>query len=602
MASTLPWIPALPLLSSALLLIAGARLSPRWVAVFGVGSVGLAALLTAALIAQFDAGGAPLQTQLAPWFAVAGLATSFSFYVDGLTLVMLGVITGVGLLIHAYASAYMAGEEGYARFFGYLNLFVAAMLVLVLAEDLLLLYLGWEGVGLCSYLLIGFWYRDADNGYCARKAFVVTRIGDVALAIALFMLIQHFGELNIQVLMGLVKQQWAGTDWPTWVALLMLLGAAGKSAQLPLQTWLPDAMAGPTPVSALIHAATMVTAGVYLIARCHPLFELSPPAMAVVAWVGALTLLLAACSALVQTDLKRVLAYSTISQIGYMFYALGAGAFAAAVFHLMTHAFFKALLFLAAGQVILSLHHEQDIRRMGGLWRALPFSGICFAIGCAALAALPLTSGFYSKDAILLQGYALQGGGAWYLALAGAGVTALYSLRLFLKLFFGEQITAPAPDNRRAMLLPLAALCALSLLGGAIEQPLGRVFAPLADIEVAGAVHGAIVVAPWLGLALGLALWLYGTDWRRRWAESAVARWWRAGWGFDAVYEALLLRPLLALAHINRADVLDRLVALLALLARLGHEGMAALQSGRLRWYAAVMVAGAVFTVAVVNA
>ncbi|MFC6670273.1 NADH-quinone oxidoreductase subunit L [Marinobacterium aestuariivivens] len=358
-----------------------------------------------------------MSVELLPWLSSAGLTVGFSLYFDGLSAVMVGVITGVGLLIHLYSVAYMAGDEGFARFFGYLNLFVGAMLILVLGGDFLLLYLGWEGVGLCSFLLIGFWYREPENGYAARKAFVVTRIGDIALALALLILIQQFGTLRIQDIVELAQLQWVQSDWATWVALL-LLGAVGKSAQLPLQTWLPDAMAGPTPVSALIHAATMVTAGVYLIARTQGLFLLSPEVMELVALVGALTLFLAACSALVQQDLKRVLAYSTISQIGYMFFALGNGAFAAAIFHLMTHAFFKALLFMAAGQVILSLHHEQDIRRMGGLLRPMPFSALCFAIGCAALAALPLTSGFYSKDAILLQAWgcmaaALPGGWRW---------------------------------------------------------------------------------------------------------------------------------------------------------------------------------------------
>ncbi len=602
MAAWLGWIPALPLLSSLLLLLVGGRLSNRLVTLFGVGSVLASALLSASLIAALAAAdGVAISVRFVPWFSSFGLTVDFGLYVDGLSAVMLGVITGVGLLIHLYSAAYMAGDDGYARFFGYLNLFVGAMLLLVLADDFLLLYLGWEGVGLCSFLLIGFWYKDPANGYSARKAFVVTRVGDIALAVALLIFIQQFNTLHIQTVVERAQQQWTASDWPFWVALLLLGGAVGKSAQLPLQTWLPDAMAGPTPVSALIHAATMVTAGVYLIARTHGIFLLSAQVMELVALVGALTLFLAACSALVQHDLKRVLAYSTISQIGYMFFALGAGAFSAAIFHLMTHAFFKALLFLAAGQVILSLHHEQDLRRMGGLLRRMPFSALCFAIGCAALAALPLTSGFYSKDAILLQAYGLQGGSlAWWLALAGALVTALYSLRLFLKLFVGEAVTEPAPDMRPTLVVPLAVLCLLALFGALIPQSLGKVFAPLAVFEVPAAVQGAILIMPWLGLLAGGLLWRHGDAVRQRWAGSPLARSWRAGWGFDALYDALLVRPLLLLARLNRNDLADQPVRLIAWFSGRGHAWLSITQNGRLRRYAAGIVLGAVLMLAVV--
>lgn len=592
-------IPLLPLVGSIVLLLAGSRLGERGVAVVGVGSVLLAALLSAVVIADFSE---PFTVTLASWFSVPGLSVDVGLHFDGLTAVMVGVITGVGFLLHWYSVGYMAGEVGFSRYFAYLNLFVAAMLVLVLADNLLLLYLGWEGVGLCSYLLIGFWYKDAANGYAARKAFVVTRVGDVALIVAVFILLQHFGTLQIDAVVELARQQWQGSPWASTVALLILLGAVGKSAQLPLQTWLPDAMAGPTPVSALIHAATMVTAGVYLIARTHGLFLLAPPVMELVALVGGLTLFLAACSALVQTDLKRILAYSTISQIGYMFFALGAGVFSAAVFHLMTHAFFKALLFLAAGQVILSLHHEQDIRRMGGLARQMPFSLVCFVIGAAALAALPLTSGFYSKDAILLGSYALAGATpAWLLALAGALITALYSLRMLLAVFFGPTVTAPEPDRRRTLVIPLAVLCVLSLVGATIPQPLDDVFGDRESGEVSGMVHVAVLITPWLGLALAWAWWRYGGALRERWADGRLAAWWRAGWGFDALYNGLLVRPLLVLAQANRRDVVDRLVAGIEASSRGAHAALSALQNGRLRWYGAWIAAGAIVTLAMVT-
>ena len=364
-------IPALPFAGFLALALAGRSLPRKWAAFAGVGSVGLSALLAVIVAAEFigspPPGNAYVQT-LWTWMSVGGFRPEIAFRLDALSLTMVVVVAFVGFLIHLYSSEFMAGEEGYSRFFAYMNLFVGSMLTLVLADNLLLLYLGWEGVGLCSYLLIGFWYKEPYNGYAARKAFVVTRVGDTAFGIGLFLLFNGLGTLRIQELMLRAVQQWgSGSGMATAAAALLLGGALGKSAQLPLQTWLPDAMAGPTPVSALIHAATMVTAGVYLIARTNILFALAPHVQTAVAVIGAATLLIAGFSALAQRDIKRVLAYSTISQIGYMFLALGVGAWSAAIFHFMTHAFFKALLFLAAGSVILSLDHEHDMFRMGGL-------------------------------------------------------------------------------------------------------------------------------------------------------------------------------------------------------------------------------------------
>jgi NADH-quinone oxidoreductase subunit L len=441
-------IPLLPFVGFLVLAIAGSRLSQPQVALIGVGSVGLAALL-AILVAVSFLGSLPSRPAygqtLWTWMAVAGFTPTIGLYLDALSLIMVLVVTGVGWLIHLYAAEFMQPEEGYSRFFAYMNLFVGSMLTLVLADNLLLLYLGWEGVGLCSYLLIGFWYLDATNGQAARKAFLVTRLGDTAMAIGLFMLFTNLGTLDIQALMQRAVQTWpVGAGMATAVAALLLGGAVGKSAQLPLHTWLPDAMAGPTPVSALIHAATMVTAGVYLIARLHVLFTLAPGVQAVVAVSGVLTLLIAGCSALVQRDIKRVLAYSTISQIGYMFLALGVGAWSAAIFHLMTHAFFKALLFLAAGAVILSLHHEHDIFHMGGLWRRLPFVFVTFLIGSASLAGFPLiTAGFFSKDLILWQTWASVHSSRWLwgAGVVGALLTTVYSFRLVFRVFFGPERT-----------------------------------------------------------------------------------------------------------------------------------------------------------------
>ena len=405
MPALLALVPALPFAGFVVLFVSAGSLPRRWIAGVGVGSVGISTVLALIVGTGFLAAPKPYTEVVWRWIAIGGFDPDIGFYLDALSVVMMLVVTFVSFVIHLYSAEFMGDDEGYSRFFAYMNLFVASMLVLVLADNLLFLYLGWEGVGLCSYLLIGFWYRDPANGFAARKAFVVTRVGDAAMSIGLFLLFTHLGTLEIQPLMQRAAASWpVGSGLAIAAAGLLLGGALGKSAQLPLQTWLPDAMAGPTPVSALIHAATMVTAGVYLIARTHVLYELAPAVQAAVAVIGALTLLLASFSALNQTDLKRILAYSTISQIGYMFLALGVGAWSAAIFHFMTHAFFKALLFLAAGVVIQRLREEHDIFHMGGLRQRLPLAFWSFLIGSASLAALPFVdAGFYSKDLILWE-------------------------------------------------------------------------------------------------------------------------------------------------------------------------------------------------------
>ncbi len=465
------------------------------------------------------------------WFGAGPLQVDVGFAIDGLTAVMLLVITGVGALIHLYSTAYMEEDEGLPRYFAYLNLFVAAMLLLVLADNLVLLFLGWEGVGVASYLLIGFWYSDEAKATAGRKAFIVNRVGDLGVVLGMLLLFVLVGTLEFEGL-----RQWAsmlsaeqlvdaegttGFGWLLTVAcLLLFVGCTGKSAQLPLHVWLPDAMAGPTPVSALIHAATMVTAGVYLIARLGFLFALAPWALAIVAFVGAVTALMAAAIACVQTDIKRVLAYSTISQLGFMFLAVGSGSFFAGVFHLMTHAFFKALLFLGAGAVIHALHGEQDIRKMGQLRPHLRVVAGTFLIGCLAIAGLPLvTSGFWSKDEILWYALsnvnvlggpsasALWGWGLWLVATTTAGLTAFYMLRLYTLVFEGPRAPEASvlehlhvPDWR--MHAPLVALAALSVVGGfvAIPPALGG---PIGGW--AGDLHG------WLHAALGHGEALYSS-------------------------------------------------------------------------------------------
>lgn len=602
-------------------------LRARTVAVIGVGSVGLSALAAIVIAARFlsapPSGHAYLLT-LWTWIKVGDFAPALRLRVDPLSLVMMLVITVIGFLIHLYSAGFMANDDGYRRYFAYMNLFIVAMLVLVLADNLLFLYLGWEGVGLCSYLLIGFWYRDIANGRAARKAFIVTRVGDTAFAIGLLLLFTQLHTLEISTALYRATQQWPiGSPIAVGVAALLLGGAVGKSAQLPLQTWLPDAMAGPTPVSALIHAATMVTAGVYLIARLHTLYVLAPDVQLAVAIIGALTLLLAGVSALVQSDIKRVLAYSTISQIGYMFLALGVGAWSAAIFHLMTHAFFKALLFLSAGSVIYSLHHEQDMFRMGGLRTRLPLTFWSFLIGSASLAALPLvTAGFYSKDLILSAAWSSPRGGHW-LWLAGwigALITAIYIFRAVFITFFGEASTEVGPRAGFTMRLPLVILSVLSLFGGFVQTPalLGHiswfvdVLRPIfsqttpspPSLHTEALLAGLAAGASLLGLYIAYRLFI-GIPVLAPWIAStviggALRRFLLSGWGFDALYDRLWVQPFLRLARLARRDPLDGAYRGLAALSAAGFRGLSRLQTGQLRWYAGVLAAGVLLIVAMV--
>jgi NADH-quinone oxidoreductase subunit L len=554
-------------------------------------------------------GGAYVQT-LWTWMQVGDFSVNFALHLDGLSLTMLGVVTGVGFFIHLFASWYMRGEAGYERFFSYMNLFVASMLLLVLGDNLGLLYLGWEGVGLCSYLLIGFYYSDKANGEAAIKAFTVTRVGDVFMAIGLFILFQQLGTLDIQQILTLAPQHWQVGDPMVVAATLMLLGGAvGKSAQLPLQTWLADAMAGPTPVSALIHAATMVTAGVYLIARTHGLFLLAPDVLYLVGIVGAVTLVLAGFSALVQTDIKRVLAYSTMSQIGYMFLALGVGAWQAAIFHLMTHAFFKALLFLSAGAVIVACHHEQNIFKMGGLRKKIPFVYACFLIGGGALAAFPfLTVGFYSKDAILWQAFASGHTELFWAGLLGAFFTSLYTFRLIFIVFHGEEKTHAHEIHGVTYWLPLGVLLVLSTAVGAlIHQPLEGVlpaFVTTASEEDKHWVEMLAIGTGLVGLALSAFLFLGERRLATAVANSAIgqllSRLWLNGWGFDWLYNLLFVKPYLLLAHINRHDAIDKTWGLIPRLAKMGHDSLSVSENGRIRWYTSSIALGAVLVLGAV--
>lgn len=597
----------LPLLGFLLLAFSRGRWSENSAATIGVGSVGLAALVTGWVAIDFftlKTADVPYFTQtLWSWMRVDDFNISITLMLDGLSLTMLSVVTGIGFFIHLFASWYMRGEEGYSRFFAYTNLFIASMVILVLADDLLLLYLGWEAVGLCSYLLIGFYYTDAKNGAAAMKAFIVTRVGDVFMAIGLFILYRELGTLNIRELLVLAPQQIEmGSTAISWATLMLLGGAVGKSAQLPLQTWLADAMAGPTPVSALIHAATMVTAGVYLIARTSGLFLLAPDILHLVGIVGATTLLLAGFSALVQTDIKRVLAYSTMSQIGYMFLALGVQAWDAAIFHLMTHAFFKALLFLASGSVIIACHHEQNIFNMGGLRRKLPLTYLSFLVGGAALAALPLVSaGFFSKDMILWGAFAAGHNVLLTMGLIGAFLTSLYTFRMIFIVFHGPAQIDVHPPRGITHHLPLIVLIVLStFVGGLISLPLTDVLPPMPTgeeqsrlwLEVAS---GVIVLA---GILLASLLYLGPRRLVKRIAQTPAGRWlsycWLHAWGFDWLYDQILVKPYLWVARLLQRDPLNTLLNTPALLARWGNLGLTVSENGQLRWYIASLGIGAV--------
>ncbi|MEW6983364.1 NADH-quinone oxidoreductase subunit L [Colwelliaceae bacterium 6471] len=610
----LAFLPFYPLLSFLLLVLLAKRLSWRVATLLSVGAMFLCALSSAVLVQQLmSSDNSVLIVKLWSWFTLSAEASvDFGFHLDALSAVMICVVSGVGLLIHLFAAYYMKMDENFTRFMAYMNLFIVAMLILVLADNLVLLYLGWEGVGLCSFLLIGFWYQDKANTLAARKAFIVTRVGDTAMAIGLFYLFNALGQFNIADLSNAAQQAWqVGNNDAYWIALLLLGAAVGKSAQLPLQTWLPDAMAGPTPVSALIHAATMVTAGVYLIARMHGIFLLAPEVMHYVAWLGAATLLLAGLAALAQNDIKRVLAYSTMSQIGYMMLALGAGAWSAGVFHLLTHAFFKALLFLTAGSVILALHHQQNLLKMGGLFKRLPIESSLFVVGLICLIALPGTSGFFSKEAIIAELWSSPTAGValWWCAIIGALLTSIYSCRLFFLAFLGKSRhqTSLHLANANLMRLPLVVLALLSLFGGLIDINLSSVFSDntqstLSIIEPSW-LHSVAIATPFVGIVFS---WFYFSSYRSNAGNEIIenqgvtARFLRSGLGFDLLYHWCLVKPYCFIAKLNRRDVIDQILMLNAWYVRLWHDSLSASQNGQLRWYAAAIGIGFVGLVGVV--
>ncbi|MGB8013524.1 MAG: NADH-quinone oxidoreductase subunit L [Terriglobales bacterium] len=640
-------VPILPLAGAAINGYFGRRSSKKAITTVALVFCGAAFAMALFLAAGFSSASAPYYFDLAHWIRSGSFQVDFSFYLDQLSLVMLLVVTGVGFLIHIYSVGYMWDDDGYYRFMAYLNLFMFFMLTLVLAKNYLVMFIGWEGVGLASYLLIGYWFTKDSAAAAGKKAFIVNRIGDFGFLIALFLMIQHFGSLDFTHVFSAVRSlptETAGAGLLTAVGLLLMVGAAGKSAQIPLYVWLPDAMEGPTPVSALIHAATMVTAGVYMVARSSAIFERAPMAMMVVAIIGTLTALFAATIGIAQTDIKKVLAYSTVSQLGYMFMACGVGAFSAGIFHLMTHAFFKGLLFLAAGSVIHGVGGEQDMRKMGGLRTYMPWTFATMGIATLAIAGIPPLAGFWSKDEILWQAYSSPNGSwvYWLLGVITAFITSFYMFRLMYMTFGGEYRGASEGghdahghddhahghghgephESPWVMLGPLAILAVLSVVGGFVgygnrfEHFLAPVFQGASEMaqesspetKKSGLEYLLMVVSVSVaGLGWLLAYFLYSV---RPKLPARIA----AGLGrlyqavankyyVDELYAILFVKPLIdgsttILWHGVDQGVIDATVNGTAHAAHEVSDATRHMQSGNLRSYAGWVAAGGAAVIA----
>ena len=591
-------IPILPFIGFLLNGLFGRRLSKSAVNAFAIGSVALSFAWAVKTLIGLGALETKYIEHYFTWIQSGNLNISIDFAVDRLTAVMLMVVTGVGLLIHIYAIGYMSHEGGYYRFFAYLNLFMFFMLVLVLAQNFLLLFVGWEGVGLCSYLLIGFYFLEQYATNAGNKAFIVNRIGDFGFSLAVFLIVKQFGSLDFNRVFAAAGPMpvEAGVGILTTISLLLLVGATGKSAQIPLFVWLPDAMAGPTPVSALIHAATMVTAGVYMTARSAVLFTHAPIAMETVAVIGLATAVFAAIIGLTQNDIKKVFAYSTVSQLGYMFVGVGVGAFSAGIFHLMTHAFFKALLFLGAGAVIHGLHGEQDLRQMGGLFKYMKITAVTLFCAGLAIAGIPFTSGAASKDLILEAAYQYAPWIYWVGTLT-AGLTAFYVWRALFLCFFGNYRGHAHPHESPAVMwAPLAVLAVLSLGGGFINVPgiLEPLF-PLHEETVPALVRYLPFAMAFGGIALAYVCYVASPGIADAFTESlsGLARL------FDRIYNAVIVAPLVNISRVFLwrgvdAGFIDGIVNGIGTRSR-GVGGILRLwQSGNIRSYAAWVVLGSV--------
>jgi NADH-quinone oxidoreductase subunit L len=622
-------IPLLPLLGAAANGLLGRGWSAKRVSMVALSSTGLAFATVLELTREafrlgFDQ--LPGATSYFTWISAGGFRADFALQVDQLTLVMLLVVTGVGWLIHIYSSAYMADDPGYTRFFAYLNLFMFFMLILVLAANYALMFVGWEGVGLASYLLIGFFFLKQSATNAGNKAFWVNRIGDFGFLLGLFLMFRTFGSLDFNTVFSQaagVPVESAGHGVMTLIALLLFVGATGKSAQLPLYVWLPDAMEGPTPVSALIHAATMVTAGVYMVARSNIIFTRAPSAMVVVAVIGAATALFAATIALVQTDIKKVLAYSTVSQLGYMFLGLGAGAFGAGIFHLMTHAFFKGLLFLAAGSVIHAMGGEQDLRKMGGLRKKIPWTYGTMLIATLAIAGTPGFSGFFSKDDILGSMSTSTGGQIlWLVGVVTAGLTAFYMFRMLFLAFHGaprfDEHAGHVHESPKKMLVPLVVLAVLSVVGGWWAAPelfgglnyfdhfLEPVFSAGAPVRESLSTAyqfgrmGAAVAVALVGFLVAWSMYIRRKDAAARVGESrsGIYRLLAGKYFVDEIYAAVIVRPLVwisrnVLWHGVDEGLIDGTVNGVGQSAQVGGSILRRVYSGNARSYATWVVLGA---------
>jgi NADH-quinone oxidoreductase subunit L len=627
-------VPALPLFGAIVNGIGAGKLPRKLVSAIGTGTVGLAFLIAVGCflsLARLAPDDRVFVQQLFSWIDSGDFSVAVRFGLDPLSAVMILIVTGVGFLIHVYSTGYMGHEKAYGRYFAYLNLFTFAMLVLVMADNFLVMFFGWEGVGLCSYLLIGFWYHKPSAAAAGKKAFIVNRIGDWGFIIGMLLIFVHFGTLDFGRVFTEAPDRLAfGSAIATAIALFLFVGATGKSAQIPLSVWLPDAMEGPTPVSALIHAATMVTAGVYMIARCHVLYALAPTALIVVAIIGAATALFAATIGLVQKDIKRVLAYSTVSQLGYMFLAMGVGAYVSGIFHLMTHAFFKALLFLGAGSVIHAVSGEQDMDKMGGLKPYLPKTHLTMLIGTLAIAGIFPLSGFFSKDEILWNAWRVNPG-LWAVGVIGAFLTAFYMFRLYYMTFHGpmrvsEEAKHHLHESPTSMTLPLMILALLAAVGGLINIPLlaggqkfdawlepvfadlARVMGPTAHAEAAAA-HQPGMEITFMAISLMVALAgiflarrFYVTDptLPRRLAESARGLY-RTLWEkyrVDELYDRTVVQPIVRgserLWHGFDAAVIDGAVNGVGKQIERGAMLLRAAQTGYVQFYALVITLGLV--------
>ncbi len=619
-------IPILPLLGFVFISLSRRRLVRGFASLIGCGSVFVSFCFSLALFIKLLNGADPFQVTLFNWISAGNFSASIGFLIDPLSSLMLLIITGVGFLIHVYSIGYMHDDASFNRFFSYLNLFVFFMLLLVMGNNYLLMFVGWEGVGLCSYLLIGFWFKNQDYNDAANKAFIMNRIGDLGLIIGVVLIFVHFGSVNYADVFP--KAEAVGTSELTLITILLFVGAMGKSAQIPLYTWLPDAMAGPTPVSALIHAATMVTAGVYMVARNNILYSLSPIAQELVLVVGLATALLAATIALAQNDIKKVLAYSTVSQLGLMFVALGVGAYASGVFHMATHAFFKALLFLGAGSVIHALHGEQDIRKMGGLRKYISITYLTFLIGVLAISGIPPFAGFFSKDEILANAFE-QSPMAWTIAVLASLLTAFYMFRLFFLVFYGKERASEEKmhhihESPKSMTIPLIILAVLSAGGGFMGVPeilsgnnwvsgfLSPVFSQSLALKTEPhlshiteyALMGTIVVFTLLMIALAYSRYVGKAHVPIAEGEplSVIHKTVYNKYYVDEIYDAVIVKPLYWLSKLFDIVIeksgIDKLVNLAGESVYDWSKIFRLLQNGSLGYYIFVMVIGVILIIA----